>query len=80
VAEMAHGIAVRGSAKCSVASTAPKALFCIPTCEVGVDICQYHSLIEREHRAISQEQGDIPRFRSHKSDSLQPGNPLIEVQ
>ena len=32
-AEMAHGTLVKGSAKCSPASTAPKAEFCMPTCK-----------------------------------------------
>ena len=32
-AEMAHGTLVKGSAKCSPASTAPSAEFCMPTCK-----------------------------------------------
>ena len=49
-AEMAPGMGVSGSAKCSVASTAPSALFCMPTSMLFVRACTRTPAVAGVHR------------------------------
>ncbi len=50
-AEMAQGTGVSGSGKCSVASRAPRALFCMPTCAEPDHVSRL--LVAGEQRRIS---------------------------